>query len=240
MAQPIKADNFRFNAFQGIIFTPATQISTSKILSRILEKFADRFDGPPTVLPIPPEAPAEIPRVVLQSADPQWFLEVALTRVNFRWVQMKDEHQLQPIEFNRQFIEFVDSFLQVQSLQIGRLALAVNRYVLNENPAALIAESFCKDSLIQKAPGGLEAVELHLHQKKKLAGDFDVNEWIRFKSGLLTIPDTPVRKIALVEQDINTPGENTAEIAFTIDQVRKFFEAATVASTASFRSFWEN
>jgi len=241
MAEPFSIESLRFNAFQGILFTPGTQIPTSRILGRLLEKFGTKFDGAPTVLPIPLEAHAEIPRIVLQSADNQWALDVALARINFRWVQMKDDQQIQPTDFREQFLRFVEGLLQIEPpMQIGRLAYVLTRYVLNDMPASLIAERLCKDRILQKASGNLENVEVHVHKRKRLVNTFEVNEWNRFKSGLLNLPGTPSKKIVLVEQDINTLAENAPVILFSADDVRRFTDAAVKETAESLTLLLEN
>jgi len=238
MAQQLSVDSLRFNAFQGILFTSGTQIPASRILGRLLEKFGERFDGAPTVLPIPLEAPAEIPRIILQSADSCWTLEVALARINFRWVQMKDDQQLQPNEFQDHFIGFAEGLLRIEAMQIGRLAYALTRYVLSEAPASLVAERLCKNRITQVP--NLENIEVHVHSRKKLENTFDVNEWNRFKSGVLNLPGTPSRKIDLVEQDINTLAENAPTSVFSVDDTKRFAEAASRELTQTLKSLLEN
>lgn len=237
VAQQLSVETLRFNAFQGILFT-STQIPTARILGRLLERFGDRFNGAPTVLPIPLEVNPDIPRIMLQSADNRWGLEVGLSRINFRWLQMADDQQLQPTEFRDHFLRFVEGLLQVEPMQIGRLAYALTRYVLSETPASLIAEHLCREQIVQKP--NLENLEVHIHTRKRLANAFDVNEWTRFKSGLLNLPNTPSRKIALVEQDINTLAENVAATHFGIDEVRRFAESSSREVTETLRSLLEN
>jgi hypothetical protein len=239
MPERLQPENFIVNMLQGIIFTPTTQITTSKVLGQILGRFADRFDGPPTVLPVPQDAPPEIPRVVLQSADPQWVAEVALSRVNFRWVQMKDDLQMKDTEFAQQFIEFVSHLVEIQKLRIGRLAYAATHYILTDDAALLFANQFCKEGVVQKVRGSLENFEIHVHQRKKIADAFDVNNWIRFKTGVLTIPKTPVRKIGLVEQDINTVTEGVPDRVFDTNDLRTFINAAIMEQSRTFRTTLE-
>jgi len=237
MAHQLSIEALRFNAFQGILFTSGTQIPTARILGRLLEKFGDRYDGPPTVLPIPLEVNPEVPRIILQSGDNSWGLEVGLARINFRWVQMKDDQQLQPNEFRDHFLRFVEGLLQVEPMPIGRLAYALTRYVLSETPASLIAERLCRDQ-IQKP--NLENLEVHVHTRKKLGNTFEVNEWSRFKSGLLSLPGTAHRRIALIEQDINTLAENAPTTLFSLDDVKRFVVAASRELPETLRSLLEN
>ena len=65
------------------IFTPDFNISNSlKIANTAFNLMGDRLDGEPTILPIPQDAPADIPRVTLQSSDNLLSLSVAPSRTN--------------------------------------------------------------------------------------------------------------------------------------------------------------
>ena len=56
-------------SIQSTIFTPGFSFNSSLVLRRLLEIESDLFDGAPTVLPIPEDAPREIPRITLQSSN---------------------------------------------------------------------------------------------------------------------------------------------------------------------------
>lgn len=238
MPQLIKPEEFRFNSFQGVLFCPTAQAITGKAQGQILAQFGERFDGTPTILPIPPEAPAEFPRMILQSADSQWGVEVALSRVTFRWVQMKEEQRLAPSAFRDSFIDFFEKLIKIQPLSIGRLALLINRYILTDEAGQLISRAFLKEAVFSKMQTVLENTEVHLHRKIKVSG-VNANEWIRFKSGLLNLPGTLSRNILLVEQDINTLAEEVTSKQFSPDDVKKFTDAGFSQAESRFRELLE-
>ena len=77
-----KASDFILASVQAVIFTPeAASFSQSKVLTDLLQKYGERYDGGVTSLPIPPDAPAQLPRVLLQSADTTWRLQAGPARV---------------------------------------------------------------------------------------------------------------------------------------------------------------
>jgi hypothetical protein len=236
MPQPLQLDRFLVNPYLGTIFTPTTHILASKVLSKVLAKFGDRFDGAPTVLPIPADANVEIPRIILQSADSQWVAEVSLVRVGIRWVQMQDGQQMSADDFSSVFTSFVEHLTQIQALRLGRLGFFKARYIFTHEPATLLSNFFCKDQVRAKIQAGLENFELHIHRKRKIAEKYDINEWVRFKTGLLAIPKTQQRKIAIVEQDINTLSEIANDVDLSVDDLRTFVKAGIIESDASFRA----
>jgi hypothetical protein len=234
-----KSNAFEINAIQSIIITRAPQGWTSKELARLLSGFSDQFDAPPTILPLPTEAPAELPRVILRSSDLHWIAEMAASRVTFRWIKMKETSQLGIPEFEARYLSFFDTFLAIQPIQVSRLAFAINRHSVVQDPAELLMGMLHQEELLRKIQNP-ENFELHIHLIKKLAETFTVNEWTRFKSGQLTIPDTPVRRAALIEHDVNTVDEPASDVTFSMVDIKRFMSAAAVEIEKTFRSLCED
>lgn len=84
-----------------------------------------------------------------------------------------------------------------------------------------LAEHFCKEEWHKKPLNRPEGFELHAHKKYKLES-FNVNSWVRSKTGHLQEEGADV-SIALVEQDINTLAEESADRSFTSDEFKQFF-----------------
>ena len=64
----LNAQSFQMISCQAIIYTPELQFRANKVLAYLL-KHANRLDADPISVPIPAEAPPELPRIVLQSND---------------------------------------------------------------------------------------------------------------------------------------------------------------------------
>lgn len=231
-----RVEDFLFNSMQGIIFTPNPPATSGKILGQLLAAFSDRYDGTPMMLPIPKEAPPDIPRLILQSADLQWAMDVSLNRVNFRWVQMSRDHSQTLEQFTDFYLKFVDRLLDIHPLIVDRLAFFCGRYFLTENSASIISSIFLKESF-RKVATVPESLEFHVHQKVKVAG-LDSNEWLRIKSGILSLPNAPQQKILYVEQDTNTLPEGAEQGHISIEQLKLFAGTVTNDSDARFRAIW--
>ncbi len=65
-----------------------------------------------------------------------------------------------------------------------------------------------------------EQFELHAFKVFRMAGERDVNSWMRCKTASLATSNQP---IVLVEQDLNTLQERAEEEQFNIDYIRQFF-----------------
>jgi len=196
MSSILKINEFRNNSLLATIFSQFSWALHASSVGLILSRFTQIFDGIPTVLPVPEEAPPEIPRILLQSSDKQWILEISNSRLNYRWVQMAETHQQSLASFVGQFCRFWSDFRAIQTLKVGRVALVSSRYYLIDRPAFVLANHFSKDIWLQKGLGESASFEIHGHRKTKIGQDFDVNSWIRFKSAYLTIPNTLIAPLS--------------------------------------------
>ena len=217
--------DFQFTSYQAVAFYVGLQFATSKLLRPMLQALDNVLDGDPISLPVPPEAPPEIPRVVLTNKDGSLRFDLSLARADMRW-QRPDQGEM-PLEgFTELAQRAFESFHQAIQARPGRLALVVHRCKLEEQPGLALARHFCRPELLSNEPGRKgplnrpEAFELHAFKRYE-QGRFVLNSWVRSKSGTLTAP-RGMQPIVLVEQDLNTPQENLAETQFTDGDVRDF------------------
>jgi hypothetical protein len=239
MPTVLRINDFIFSSLQGTLFAHFSWAVNAKKLSAILSLFSDTFDSAPLVLPVPEDAPLEIPRVILRSNDKQWTLEIAANRVNYRWTQMAEAQHQGVKDFADILTHFVQVLLGIEPTRVGRIACIAARYLLAERPASLLSRHFCKENWLERALPDSEAFELHSLRKTRIGQKFDVNSWIRFKSGQLAIPSTPVRPIVLVEQDINTLAETEGIAEYKYEEVVSFYSLVEVELENRFRSFLE-
>jgi hypothetical protein len=239
MATSLRINEFKFNNLQGTFFAPSSRFLPTRILSKLSERFQSQFDDIPTVLPLPDDAPPEIPRIVLKSKDKQWSLEAASWRLNYRWVQMSEAQEITLESFCKRFLDLVEFFVAIERPRIGRMALVLARYIIVEQPADVISRHFCRDLSQKKALADLANFEIHALRKARIAGRFDINSWTRFKSGQLKIPDTSSRPIVLVEQDVNTLAEEADVKEFGLDEFRDFMTASAAEAESRFRELLE-
>jgi len=218
----MNSDNFKVTSLQISIFTPAALFSKSKILERLMSNFADSFDGDTVAVPIPGDAPKEIPRIILLSADGKFKLEIAESRVNFFRYRQDDDVRIGINQTLNLCSRILQEYKDCTQATIGRLALVVVKFLEQENPGLALASHFCKDKWIIEPFDRPENFEIHSHKKYTL-GRFNVNSWVRCKTGRLTKNNEP---IVLVTQDINTLAEELEENNFDIEQVKNFLKIA--------------
>src|SRR4030042_5019151 len=86
---------------QAAVFPPGFMFSTSEVLKRLMQLELDVFDGDPLVLPLPEDAPHEIPRITLENKEKTFKLEAAPARINFFRSMTSEEDRIIPNDFVR-------------------------------------------------------------------------------------------------------------------------------------------
>lgn len=222
---PTVAD-FKLASCLAAVFTPEAEVSAAKLLTRLLPRWVTRFDAEPTALPLADGLPREVPRVILQSRSGEWGCDVASARINVYWRRASSEgYAMQPAEFYREVTSMLHEYCDFLDSRVGRLAAVITRYVPDPAPARFLASHFCKDRWLTAPFNRPASFELHAHKKFLLAGRFEVNSWVRNKSGTLAQP-TQGSPIVLIEQDFNTPAEEVATRQFSHEEIAAFFEVA--------------
>jgi len=216
----VRVADFRLSSIQFTIFTPGLLFIPSKILGFVLTKWGELFDAAPVSMPLPSESPSEIPRIILQSSDGRSKLELAPSRANMFWLRQADTDEIKAEDFLGLATNLLWEYTATVNGKVGRIAVVLNRYVKHENPGEFLAQHFCKDKW-QTAPFNRpESFEIHAHKRYVLNNQFNINSWVRCKTGLIKLPDQ--QKIILVEQDINTFPEEMETREFSNGQIKEF------------------
>ena len=229
-----QASDFVLASCQASLFTPEAEVSISRFTSRLLPGWSDRFDGDPTMLPLPDGVPKELPKIILQSRSKEWSAELASGRANFHWKRVSEVNIEGPSRFFEQLVPLLIDYRGFIDSRIGRLAAVITRFVPQENPASCLASHFCREEWLLapfNRPGGFE---LHAHKRFTLA-DFEVNSWVRSKTGHLTEGQRSV-PIVVVEQDLNTLPEEQHN--FDAGRIRQFYETAATESDAILQLYY--
>lgn len=219
----IEAAAFRISAIQCVIFTPHLAFRPSDVLAYLLTRWGQKFDGQPLTMPLPEEAPAEIPTILLKSEDNSLRMDIAKGRTSVLWNRTSEEVDPEVRVDVEQFQEILQDFTRHIKIRPGRIALVLNRVLPVENPAKNLAEHFCKEAWLDGPLNRPEQFELHAHKRYRLVNRFDVNSWVRVKTGQRA---SDGMKIVLIEQDINTLAEELETQHFRPAQMKAFFNAA--------------
>lgn len=222
----ISARAFRLAACQASIFTPDEEISAAKLLGNLVPRWLSRFDADPVVIPATEGIPREVPRMILSSTSGNWRCEIASMRINLFW-RRTNTTTTEPTlaEFYAEVTRMLNEYTEYLQARVGRLAAVLNRFAPHSTPGLFLAQHFCKDRWSAAPLNRPENFELHAHKHFRLDNEFEVNSWVRNKTGILS-GEHP-QPIVLVEQDLNTLADDAKERRFTSEEIARFFVASS-------------
>lgn len=95
------------------------------VISELKDKVGDVFDAEPLALPFPPDAPPEIPRIVLRSNDGKFICNIALNRVDIlRNVPPQGLEETEDLfAVHRSQTERIFAYLKEKGVVINRVGL---------------------------------------------------------------------------------------------------------------------
>lgn len=209
-------------SIQATVFTSGYSYTSNVILKYMLQN--EMFDGEPTVMPLPDDAPPQIPRIIMQSKDESYKLEVSPSRVNL-FVTKKDKDG--EIDINSFFdlaIKTLVGFLEHTNAKCSRIAAVVKRYHIVDKPEVEISKHFCKKSILDGPINDPRAFEIHALKTYSFLGAFQVNSWVRVRSGNVGPIDGKEHPVVAVEQDINTLAELMETQAYASKDIELFYK----------------
>lgn len=215
---------FKFIKLMGVIFTPEFAIGNKLLIADIFQDISGgKFDGELISMPIPQNAPSDIPRIILNSQDGTWKLEVSLERTNI--IFFKPLNLSVPVPNINDFGEFVKDLFKSYKLKtqinVQRLAFITDRFceIKDITPSQFIATRYCKEEYLQNIFNNPDAFELHTLKKYQYEG-FNINSWVRVKSSNLA--DDAKTPILLLVNDINTFSEPI--VSYSESDIESFFK----------------
>jgi hypothetical protein len=211
---------FKAAKFQSSVFTPDLSISNSlRFLNAVAELLGDRVGKNPHVLPIPQDAPSDIPRIQFSSPDTKWRVNISLARTDLIYLSptISEETKVGIGEFSATSCGFFPKYQETLDLRIQRLAFVTERFLPHENATRSIINRFCKQEQCEKGRSFHNAKKFEIHSYKRYDWlGFHLNSWVRVKSVDFKPDDQEsVVPAIFVVNDLNT-------LSVLEDQDRKF------------------
>lgn len=195
-----------FSVLQSQIALFLTTLDARKMLNlavAIQEASADLLDSDPLVLPLPPDAPPEFPRLRLNSSDGYWIFQVAGTRLDFFYERSFSQQGMEAFEEivdrQAQIYSNIWKMLQEKYTASGSRIGVIGKFGSSPQNAVQILKS--KFMAISDAA---EQHELQLHALHKLSlGGVEINRWTRC-AATKSDSEGGSKNLLRVEIDINT------------------------------------
>ena len=225
----VSSRDFQLVQLRASVFTPGLQFRSGKVLAHLLSRWSEIFTGEPITLPIPPEAPPELPHVLLKSETSELILQAAPIRLDVIWTRQDMNSSLDVPEHLQWASEVFKEYLEATGGTAGRLACIATQMVPDQAPAITLSRHFCQPRWFEEA-GPLNrpsAFELHAHKQFLLGQWLEINSWVRCKTGLMEYGDEAKRtrlQVIVVEQDLNTLAEEMNTREFSAEEVARFYE----------------
>lgn len=189
-------------------------IDYEKFAYIIRENFAQiniNFVSPAMILPIPIDAPAEIPRLQMSTPDQTLKINMSPLRADLIFTENQKNKIDNDLFFNL-FLKLSEILLK-NSLQVIRLG-TVSRYILDDkNSAKRIMDHIFKFSDPDIFEASVRFVKKSLHEH------FTINDSYAFETGFKNI-NNQSSEIVLITRDINTPADQV--ILFDMNKIKQF------------------
>src|SRR3989344_2896066 len=199
---------------QTAFFTSGLILSDKLILSSQLIKETGNFlNGDPIMLPIPPDAPPEFPRMILKSKNEKYLLEIKSSRIDF--IVKDDQADKSQKNYPAQLIKdyqtklqsLSSSIINIFKTKVIRLGFVLNLQFKVNDAVEAVKKSYIKDIKFTKDIFDVNAGFLN----KITINNLTTNIWFRVNA--LRSPEKDKdNKILLVMFDMNTVPEKILDL----------------------------
>ena len=209
---------FLLSAQCAMFFHPMVSLDKKEkisLLSEITDRCGTLLSGEPTILPIPLDAPPDIPRLQLNSKDNSYAYGISLKRSDLSFNQIGDPNKKLtgiPTDLFKNEEKILEIYKNDRKWNISRLAIIVNYLAeLDNKTSDFISKKFIANSPV------CNSIELSFLKKAKI-DNFNINRWFRIKC-------VEKRENALhLMIDINTLAEERLDLS--APAMMKFYENA--------------
>lgn len=212
----------------GAMFTPDFNMANSLKIANFANKLlGDRLDGEPTLLPIPQDAPADIPRITLKSSDNLLSLSIAPLRTSLEFkIPLKSIVDM--IDYSSYYSNMSKFFVEFSAdldLKVQRLGYATDRLIIQEDALSYMMERFCNIDQISEGRPFYNPKRFEIHSLKNYDWEgFQINSWVRLKY-MLTKSEDEIKPSLLVHNDLNTLSyEDDPGAEFKAKDIEKYFD----------------
>lgn len=194
------------------------------VASLIQKELSPKLNGTPTILPIPDDAPLEIPRIILISKDKNLTCNIAANRLDLSYKETDEKKPLEKIE--KDFFKVVQRLAKITftsfSMTSNRLGL-VTKYKVSQSINGM---ELLKKNYLGNPKDASTELQIHRLFIEKI-GDFKTNNWIR----LISKKGNKEKELFLVISDINT--SKTIKYKIDFQKAMAFFSSAFELSVES-------
>ncbi len=214
--------NFHLKQIQTVLFTPGINLTDSiSVVSALTSAVRGLFNRQPAILPIPSDAPAEIPRIVLKNANESYVCNVTKDGVSLIFDAKESVCNLldSQDEYLNHLLSIAGQVKDTIKAQINRIGvILVSVLPLQESSNSFISHHFLNESLFMNTSD----IVLHILKHEDIKG-YKTNCWFKVQT-LHNEKNPSDDRAMLVTFDVNTIPTGSNDL--NKDQVGIFFNAA--------------
>lgn len=210
-------------------FIVSNDLERANLLTEIHRHASSIFNGVPTQLPIPNDAPPEFPRFVLNSLDGKFSCNVSLSRTDVFYNVPMDcaESDEQLFEAQKINIQNIFNFLLSKSVGVNRVGfIAVVEKILTPEEGNSL--DYLKNNFIQSDKlNSPKELTFNYNRSGDRSENFEMNNLITIsaKTGLNITLQTDINTVAERMSGDNFTTENFNEIVdYAIQETRAFID----------------
>ena len=171
--------DFLVRSFQAAIFGVIDIRDPLEVGHQVRSAAGDLLDGEPLVLPLPSDAPSEIPRIVLKSKDERYSCNVSGDRLDLfyrdkkpsqKWIDLRDEYFQHLSAISHTLVET----LRTTITRLG--SIAEFEVPISTSPSLTIRKAYLKEGIL---PGEHEIQLGVLHRESWET--IEINRWLRLR-----------------------------------------------------------
>jgi hypothetical protein len=208
--------DFYVSSLQTAIFIPNLDLSNKiGFINQLNKETGNLFDGDPIILPIPNDAPPEVPRIILKNKNDSYTLNLCQNRVDLFYNE-RDLKDFSPTHSLSELIpdmldksnSLIQSLKKLMSVRIVRLGFIVALEGITLESASI----YLKELFIKEKPLVNKIYDLNIEfLKKQTINSINSNIWFKVKP-IRIEGDARDDKIISVRFDINTEADEFLNI----------------------------
>ena len=202
-------------------FFIAGEYEKSKILLELKEEIGSTFNGNPVLIPVPNDAPGEIPRIIINSSDNLFATNIATSRIdvfsnldkntNENNVDLFEDHKINSLKL----FSFIKKYSP--SIIVNRIGLSIMCECAQEDAINFVKMNFFKESKIND----FKELSCRYNKSSKLIDNIS-----NIKFNNITEISAKDDKAVIFMADINTVAEKISDYDFSNDTFEKIMDHA--------------
>lgn len=220
---------YGLESLQSVLFVNSLDFTNKLQLAQDLQKTKSiNIGGDPTVLPLPNDAPLEIPRIMLKSNDQTYNVNAGPSRIDILFKNKSyDKDGIPQSDSKAVAKQIIETTLEINEIIVKKYRAQVNRSALIARVLIKLdvsSKEYLYKKFIKKPSDQPFEVNLAMLYRKEL-GKFKVNKWKRFET-LRNIKNPDDESALSLILDINSLPE--IDYKFSKETISDFLSKASV------------